>query len=88
MTRAACGLRYPETMKSGVPTRWKRIVGIVVGVLILAYFAGAALIYAYAPHLTFVPMKAVMDTPSNHGAQFQTIRIPVGRDNGALAARR
>ena len=42
-----------------------------------------ALIYVYGPRLIFVPMKAVTDTPANHGAQFQAIRIPVGHGNAA-----
>ena len=64
----------------------KRIVAIAVGVLALAYICGAALIYIYGPHLIFVPMKAVSDTPANHGAPFQPIRIPVGNGDAQLAA--
>ena len=64
----------------------KKIIAIVVAVLLLAYVGGAALIYGYGPHLIFVPMKAVTDTPANHGAQFQPVRIPVGHDHAELAA--
>ena len=81
----ACELRYSETMNSGTSPRWKRIVAIAVAALLLAYFAGAAAIYHYEPRLIFVPMKAVTDTPANHGAQFQPIRIPIGRDDTLTA---
>src|SRR5450631_3340513 len=64
----------------------KRIVAIAVAALLLAYLAGAAAIYHYEPRLIFVPMKAVSDTPANHGTQFQPIRIPVGNGDAQLAA--
>ena len=66
--------------------RWKRIAFWATGAVLLGYLAAAALIYGYAPHLIFVPMKAITDTPSNHGAQFQAIRIPVSGGNAELAA--
>ena len=64
----------------------KKLFAIVVAALLLAYVGGAALIHGYGPHLIFVPMKAVTDTPANHGAKFQPIRIPVGHDDAGLAA--
>ena len=64
----------------------RRIVAVVIAALLLAYVGGAALIYAYGPHLIFVPIKAVTDTPANHGAQFQSIHIPVDQGDTQLAA--
>ncbi len=66
--------------------RWQRIAFWAVIAALLAYLAGAAMIYSYAPHAIFVPMKAVTDTPANYGAQVQTIRIPVGHGDAELAA--
>lgn len=73
-------------MHSGASSRWKRIVAVSVAALVLAYLGGAALIYGYGPRLIFVPMKTVMDTPANHGAPFQPIRIPIGHSDAELAA--
>ena len=44
----------------------KRIVAIIVGVL--ADIAAAAAIYAYAPYLTFVPIKAGSDQTTHNPA--------------------
>jgi pimeloyl-ACP methyl ester carboxylesterase len=73
-------------MNSRASSRWKKIIALAVAVLLLAYLGGAAAIYHYGPRLIFAPWEAITDTPGNHGAQFQPIRIPAGYDNAELAA--
>jgi pimeloyl-ACP methyl ester carboxylesterase len=79
-------LRYSESVMTVASVRWKKVAISAAGAALLFYLACAAAIYFYGPHLIFVPLKSVADTPANHGAQFLAIRIPIARSDAELSA--